>query len=93
MRVTRKKAAPGQLRMFYGVLPGDSAPDVLYMWGDGVDRCDGRLLHYIMTSKRNPLRIGEEWGPSFLEELDSRGYDISTLEFSIRKRSLPEHPR
>lgn len=95
MRATRKKAGPGQLRMFYGRLPGD-APDVIYSWGAGCSKRDGALLNYIIGSKRPPLSPGEPWDPSLLDELVARGYDLSTLEFSIRKLPTPteaaDHP-
>lgn len=91
-RATRKKAAPGQLRMFYGRLPDDSAPDVCFAWGDGCSKRDGALLHWIIGSKRAPTVPGRDWEPSLLDELKSRGYDLSTLEFSIRKSPTPPDP-
>ena len=84
MRATRKRAKPGQLRAFYGRLPGDS-PDVIYSWGDGVSKRDGHLLHAIIGSERPPTIPGEPWQPSLLDMLRDRGYDLATLEFSIRK--------
>ena len=85
MRATRKRAAPGQLRMFYGRLPNDSAGDVIYAWGDGCSKRDGALLNWILGNKRAPSVPGGEWEPSLLDELKARGYDLTTLEFSIRK--------
>lgn len=88
-RATRKKAKPGQLRMFYGRLPNDSAPDVCYAWGDGCSKRDGALLTWVISSKRPGLLPNDPYHPSLLEELASRGYDLSTLEFSIKKRIEP----
>ncbi len=51
---------------------------------------DGNLAMYTFTAERHhplPLPNGE-WSPSFVEELKKRGYDITTLKFSIKK--LPE---
>lgn len=55
---------------------------------------DGRLLHYYMgspkmtvdTSPDNPY--GYTWLPSLLEELEKRGYDLKTLKFSIKKKTV-----
>lgn len=85
IRATRKKAKPGQLRMFYGRLPDDSAPDICYSWGEGCSKRDGALLNWIIGSKRPPTVEGNPLEPSLLDELVSRGYDLSTLEFSIKK--------
>jgi hypothetical protein len=85
-RATRKKARPGELRMFYGRLPDDSSPDVCFAWGDGCSKRDGALLHWIIGSKRAPAVPGREWEPSLIEELESRGYDLSTISFSIKKK-------
>ena len=85
-RATTKKAAPGQLRMFYGRLPRDSAPDICYAWGEGCSKLDVALLNYVIGSKRPPLNPRDPFEPSLLEDLESRGYDLSTLVFSIRKK-------
>jgi len=87
-RATRKSAKTGQLRMFYGRLPGESAPDICSAWGDGCSSRDSRLLHWVMCSKRAPINPGEPWLDSLLDELKARGYDLSTLEFSIMKKPI-----
>jgi hypothetical protein len=91
-------AAPGQLRMFYGRLPGERTPDVCTAWGEGCSKRDGRLLHWILCSDRPPGVPGRPFDKSLLKELEDRGYDLSTLEFSIRKKAgntavnQPENP-
>ena len=61
--------------------------DVLYEWGDGCDKSDNHLLHYAMAVGRwNLLKFRAD--PSFLEDLHARGYDLTTLKFSIRKRAV-----
>jgi hypothetical protein len=85
MRASRKKAAPGQLRMFYGRLPGESMPDVCTAWGEGCSKRDGHLLYWILCCDRPPAVPGRPFDQSLLKELQARGYDLSTLEFSIRK--------
>lgn len=83
------KAKPGELRAFYGKVDRWSAPDLCYAWGPGVDRADGRLLHNTLGSDRltTDFPLGNtKFGPSFVKELEDRGYDITTLRFSIQKK-------
>jgi len=56
-----------------------------YSCGDGCDKCDMKLLHFHLcfggwnvVEKRHEL--------SLLEELEKRGYDMSTFKFSVRKK-------
>jgi hypothetical protein len=55
-------------------------------------RCDGALVHNIFASKQMHVPIGNYnkragdaivWEPSFLEELEKRGYDTTTLRFEV----------
>jgi hypothetical protein len=73
--------------MFHGRLPDESRPDVVIAWGDGCSKRDGALLHCVLASKRPPIVGGREWDQSLLDELVSRGYDLTTLEFRIRKKA------
>lgn len=78
------RARAGQLKAKWGAMEGD-APDLLYGWGPGVSRSDAHLLHNTLTAPRySPFE--KEWSSSFLEELEERGYDISTLTFSVEKK-------
>lgn len=57
--------------------------DIQYAWGgDGALKADGHMLHMWMYWIRN------SGGQTFAEELVARGYDLKTLEFSIRKRTI-----
>ena len=78
------KAKDGELKVQYGKLPLDS-PDIIYVGGNGTSRPDRRLLHYIFS-------LGHFDGKSLYEELESRGYDLTTLKFSIQKKfvTLPQ---
>lgn len=52
-------------------------------------RCDGHLIHYYLSCKRpkiNYLTKETEWEDSLVEELEKRGYDITTLKFSIERK-------
>lgn len=88
-RFRRPKLKDGELRIYYGKLPHD-APDVVYAWqGDSSMKRDTRLLHYTIGSQRPNLwakPLFSKMEPSLLEELDQRGYDLTTLKFSIMKK-------
>lgn len=95
-RYRAPKAKPGELKMQWGKLPGDS-PDMCFCWGDGCSKRDGALLHYLLASKRQRMLYGEEqrqaganvaFDPSFIEELEARGYDLTTFKFSIQKKAV-----
>lgn len=87
MRVSRKRAKPGELCMFYGRLKHDN-PDTIYSWGDGCSKRDGALLNYVLGSKRYGYEgCRGEMEKSLLEDLIDRGYDITTLKFSIMKKA------
>lgn len=61
--------------------------DILYEWGEGVASGDWHLLHGAFGVRHStPTPEGPRFDPSLLEELQARGYDLTTLRFSIRKR-------
>jgi hypothetical protein len=84
---------PGMLRIYYGKTDRYEAPDVCYQWGGaGASKCDSHLLYGAFSCKRLELVYGDErlregapykFGPSLLEELEARGYDLTTIKFSI----------
>lgn len=86
-RFRRRKYKDGQLLVYYGRLDGDS-PDVIFQRGAGVPKSDAHLMYSIFGAKRqsHDFATGQAvYSDSLTEELISRGYDISTLEFKIRK--------
>lgn len=88
-RLRAPKLRDGELRVYWGREPGDS-PDVIFAWqGDPSMRRDTRLLHYHLASQRpdpNARPLFSKMDPSLFEELDRRGYDLTTLRFSIMKK-------
>ncbi len=94
-RLRAPRAKPGELKAQWGKLPHDR-PDICYVWGDGISKADSHLLHNVLTGRRLRIGfIGEEQhviDPSFMEELETRGYDITTLKFSISKKRLNDGP-
>ena len=69
--------------MQWGKLPNDS-PDIIYSWGEGTDRADRALLHHVFGSPR--YTYDGKTDPGLFDELEARGYDLTTLKFSIEKR-------
>lgn len=59
--------------------------DLLYEWGDGCSKADGALMHYAFGVEH--FTIDRTWAPSLMKELHDRGYDLTTLKFSIKKRA------
>lgn len=91
-RYRAPKLKEGELRMYYGKVDGDI--DVVYAWqGDSSMRRDTRLLHHFLGSERpDPFAkpIFSKMDPSLLKELENRGYDITTIKFSIMKKQPAE---
>jgi len=54
--------------------------DAMYCWPD--NSADGHLLHWYF----DPSRGSPNEKPSLYKELEARGYDLSTLRFSIKKK-------
>jgi len=71
-----------------------SAYDLRVFWGkkdrdihyDGPCGPDRHLMHVVMSTKR---RHSDGFDPSLLDELIARGYDITTLKFSVRRFRHP----
>lgn len=85
-RYRRRKVKPGQLVMYYG--RDDSGDiDVCYAWGEGCSKRDAHLLYWRIGSDN--LNHKMQLDPSLLKELESRGYDLTTIRFSISKRVAP----
>lgn len=66
--------------------------DLMYSYpGSAVD---GRLVHSVMGCLRARLDYSQErptpvYDPSFVDELEKRGYDITTLRFSVMLKETP----
>lgn len=83
------KAKPGELKAGYGTDEPRNRPDVVYAWGgDGAAKADAYIL--AAAFEENAIHGGR----SLVRELESRGYDLSTIRFSIRMKesdaSLPK---
>ena len=89
-RLRKPKLKDGELRIYWGKEHRNDTPDVIFAWqGDSAMRWDTRLLHYHLGCQRpDPFKqpLFSVMQPSLIEELTSRGYDITTLKFSIMKK-------
>lgn len=90
-RLRKPKLQDGELKMYWGRESKHDAPDVILAWqGDRLMKRDTNMLHYYMCSKRpDPIAkpLYSVMQPSMIEELEARGYDLSTLKFSIQKKA------
>ena len=74
------KAKEGELLAKYGKADGEL--DLFYCWrGDSSMRRDSKLLSHAFES----MRIMDD--KTLRQELEARGYDITTLRFSIMKKA------
>ena len=74
----------GELRIYWGKSETYDAPQVCYSWDDGCSRCDAGLMNDML--RRQFKCSGGSWDPCIQDELVRRGYDLSTIRFSIRKK-------
>ena len=91
-RLRTPMTKPGELKVQWGKLPHEN-PDMVFCWGDGSSKHDSNLLHYFMASKRpdpQATPLYSKMIPSLFEELEARGYDLTTLKFSIQKKPAQE---
>lgn len=78
-------AKPGELIAAYGRVDGEL--QIGYAWGGaGASKPDSRILMRALED----LPVYE--GKTLAEELKARGYDLTTLRFSIRLEPTPSPP-
>ncbi|AUQ62149.1 hypothetical protein [Phaeobacter inhibens] len=81
-RIHTLTAKPGQLRAGWGRPEPGETPDLCYAWGAaGADKTDGRVLSSAFEFEKNCF------GRTLREELEYRGYDVTTLKFSIEQKT------
>ena len=61
--------------------------DILYSWGDGIPSCDVSLVHSAL-SYNSVLDRDNDYFHGLLDELEKRGYDLTTFKLSIKKKGL-----
>lgn len=83
-RIHTPRAKPGQIIARWGRPGPREYPEVVYAWGgDGAAKSDARILS---NALEGPMEHREN---GLLKELEARGYDLTTLKFSIQK-ATPE---
>lgn len=76
-RYRTPKAKPGELLVKYGQEYGDR--DLFFCYGgEGATRRDSNV---VMLAFNGDLKLGNG---SLVKELEARGYDITTLKFSVK---------
>lgn len=86
-RYRRPKVIEGQIKAQRGKVDGDV--DMCVFYGDDVPRCDRALVMNVLCAERPRLNLSTtryEFDQSFIDELESRGYDLDTLQFSIKRK-------
>jgi len=74
------KARPGELKVSYGKEPHD-IPDIFYCYGgEGATSSDSRMLSNFFEGTKGLF------GRNLRQELEHRGYDITTMKFSIQHK-------
>ena len=93
-RLRVPKLKDGELKIYWGRGSRHDAPDVMIAWqGDSAMKRDSNLLFFHLCHKHpdpHTKPIFSKMNPSLIEELEKRGYDISTLKFSIMKKAAQE---
>jgi len=93
-RLRKPSIKSGELQIYWGRPNRRDSPDICYAWcGDSSMRADTRLLHnYLGAELPDPfvMPIFSKMNPSLFKELEARGYDITTIKFSIHKRQPKE---
>lgn len=94
-RLRAPTAKPGEIKIAYGRASPHDSPDLCAAWGGGgADKSDARTIMHALTERRMVPAfptLDYEQRPSLVEELEARGYDITTLRFTVQ-RSLPPSP-
>jgi len=89
-RLRKPKMADLGLQIYWGREPHGN-PELMFAWqGDATMKRDINLLHYTMATRHPDTSVQplfSKMRPSLFEELDARGYDLTTLKFSIKKKA------
>ena len=79
---------PGTLKAYWGKAENWDEPALV---ANGLKTDAAVLLdRWNQRKEHAPLVasiVGEAFSPSFMEELEARGYDLTTLKFSIKKKN------
>lgn len=83
-------AKPGEVKIAYGRPSPHDEPDLCCAWGGkGADKPDARTVMHALTERRMVRgfpSLEYEERPSLIEELEARGYDITTLKLTVCRK-------
>lgn len=71
-----RKPKPGELKVGWS----NKERDIQFNWGQGIDRSNGHLMYDYFCRSKGIL------GTTLVQELETRGFDLTTLKFSIMKK-------
>lgn len=95
-RIRTPSVKADTLIVAWGRADSHDAPSLVYVYPDRSGKCDSRVLCDAFEGKQyspDPERYGSfHLGPSLTEELDRRGYDLTTLKFSIQRKEASHDP-
>lgn len=80
-RPRQLKANLGELRVGWGIDAPGERPSLVCAWGGGIHGADANMLLWAFH-KTDVLD-----GNDLVKELEARGYDLTTLKFSIKKKA------
>lgn len=89
-RVRTPKAKPGQLVVAWGRVDRHSEPGIVYAYPDRDGKCDSRVVCDALEGDRYRPSLqspGYTVMNSLLQELDRRGYDLTTLKLTISRKA------
>lgn len=76
-------AKPGELKIAYGKERGNNS-ELFFCWGgEGAGKRDSNMLMHFF----HQARLADN-GRSLVEELQARGFDITTLKFSVKQSAV-----
>ncbi len=84
-RLRKRKFVPNTMQAYWG-RGEDGTPDLIFQWGPGCSKRESNIM-YCGFSLKHYSPVSQTYTESFLEMLDRAGFDLTTLEFKIRKKS------
>lgn len=87
------KAKPGELKIQWGKLPDDNPDIVISHGGSGAGKPDAHLLYQVFCCQIYGFKGYEDRRPSFVDQLKERGYDITTIKFSVMRHPDAQGPK
>jgi hypothetical protein len=87
----RPSRRDGKLDVWFGKIDGDG-PDMCVQSGNGCGGSSTRGYVLGLFCNKQVYAGSPGWADAFLEEMDKRGFDVSTLRFSISLKNVNQEP-